>query len=222
MSRYSAFSFINLERHGPMAIELPPGTIGVVKDMWFRIVGELGMTDVHADIRVKYLLLPPDYKGAIPREYIAIRPRTHQVCLLIRPVRALPGAAKTAPSALKIYPLSAPERRREVAEVSGNSLQSIMEITPDDQRFFEDLHCLVQEQPLSSLDSEKRYLFASIGIVKGKPFRPSVRMRQILRDATAIGSAAMQAMKGPPALSASPRREGAWTKLSDERAGIAP
>lgn len=199
MSRYSAFSFVNLERHGPTMIELPPGTLGVVKDMWFRIVGELGMANVQADTSAKYLLLPPDYKDDIPPGCVAIRPRTHQVCLLIRPARALPGAERAVPPAVKVYPLSAPERCRQTAEVNDNSLRPIMEIAPDDRQFFEDLHRLVQEQPLSSLDGEKRSLFASIGIVKGKPFRPSVRMRQILRDAIAVGSAAIRAMRAQQA-----------------------
>jgi len=195
MSRYRAFSFINLERHGPIAIELPAGTIGMVKDMWFHIVGELGMANVQADISAKYLLLPPDYKDDIPSGYVAIRPRTHQVCLLIRPARALSGAANAVPPALKVYPLLAPERCRQAADLNHKSLRPIMEIAPDDRHFFEDLHRLVQEQPLRSLDGDKRSLLASIGIVKGKPFRPSMRMRQILRDAIAIGSAAIRAMR---------------------------
>lgn len=196
ISRYSAFSFIDVERHGPTVIELPPGTIGVVKDMWFRVVDELGMANVQAAVSAKYLLVPPDYKGVTPPDCIVIRPRTHQACLLIRPARASPGTARAIPpTALKVYKISTPKRSPRCAEITHNSLRPIMEIAPDDRRFFEDLHRLVQEQPLSSLDGEKRSLFASIGIIKGRPFRPSVRMRQILGDAIAIGSTTIRGMR---------------------------
>jgi hypothetical protein len=211
MSRFTAFSFIDLERLGPTVVEIPPGTLGVVKDMWFRIVGELGLANTHAAANAKYLLLPPDHSDAAPAGYVVIQPRTYQVCLLIRAARALSESAKAVPPALKVYSLSAPVRCRQTSEFNNNPLRPIVDIAPDDRRFFEDLHRLVQEQPLRSLDGEKRSLFASVGITKGKPFRPSARMRQILRDAIAIGSTAIRAMKAqqsPTASNAAGKGEG--------------
>ncbi len=45
---------------------------------------------------------------------------------------------------------------------------------------------VIQKEPLDMLDPETRGLFASIGIEKGKPFRPDERMKKILTDAVAI------------------------------------
>ncbi len=44
------------------------------------------------------------------------------------------------------------------------------------------------------LDPELRGLFASIGIEKGKPFKPNARMRKILTDAVAIANATARAI----------------------------
>ena len=48
------------------------------------------------------------------------------------------------------------------------------------------------------LDPETRGLFASIGIEKGKPFRPDERMKKILTDAVAIANAAARSIVWHP------------------------
>jgi hypothetical protein len=70
----------------------------------------------------------------------------------------------------------------------------IREIVPDDHEFYEHLHQLVQTEPASSLDRGLKTLFASIGIVKGRPFRPNRHMKEILADAAAIGCATIRAL----------------------------
>jgi hypothetical protein len=94
---------------------------------------------------------------------------------------------------LKVHSLSS--GHAGYAEIDDKVRLPIEEIAPDDNRFYHDLHSLVQEQPSDSLDADRRNLFASIGIIRGKPFRPSIRMKAILREAIAIGSATMRAMK---------------------------
>jgi hypothetical protein len=48
---------------------------------------------------------------------------------------------------------------------------------------------VIQKEPLDSIGAEFRGLIASIGIVKGKPFAPDARMKKILVEAAAVGSA---------------------------------
>jgi hypothetical protein len=62
-------------------------------------------------------------------------------------------------------------------------------ISRNDFGFFEDLNQVIQEEPIDSLDPERRGLAASIGIVKGKPFKPDARMKTLLTEAVAIGNA---------------------------------
>jgi hypothetical protein len=47
----------------------------------------------------------------------------------------------------------------------------------------------VQQEPADSYDTELAGQLAAIGIVKGKPFKPDIRMRKILTDAAAVGNA---------------------------------
>jgi hypothetical protein len=57
-------------------------------------------------------------------------------------------------------------------------------------------------------DAEVRGLFASIGIEKGKPFAPDVRMKKILIDAVAIGNAAARAIAFQPRMAGAPIHPG--------------
>jgi hypothetical protein len=82
---------------------------------------------------------------------------------------------------------------RPVELVDGSRL-IVREIVPNDYEFYEHLHQLVQTEPSSSLDRGQKTLFASIGIIKGRPFRPNPHMKNILADAAAIGCATIRAL----------------------------
>jgi hypothetical protein len=101
---------------------------------------------------------------------------------------------------LKIYALSREGSglNRSEAEVIDGSQVAINEITPYDHRFFQDLDHLLQKEPYGSLDKTKRNLLASIGLAKGKPFRPTIRMQKRLGDAVAIGHATLHLMARNP------------------------
>jgi hypothetical protein len=62
-------------------------------------------------------------------------------------------------------------------------------IPPSDFSYFELINGLVQREPAGALNPEIMGSLAAIGIVKGKPFNPDARMRKILTDAAAIGTA---------------------------------
>ena len=66
-----------------------------------------------------------------------------------------------------------------------------MTIPPSDFSYFERINALVQQEPTDALDPEIMGAFAAIGIVKGKPFNPDARMKKILTEAAAVGTAAM-------------------------------
>src|SRR5208337_1530682 len=62
-------------------------------------------------------------------------------------------------------------------------------IPPNDFSYFEMINELVQREPAEALDPEIMGSLAAIGIVKGKPFNPDARMRKILTEAAAVGTA---------------------------------
>lgn len=71
-------------------------------------------------------------------------------------------------------------------------------IPPNDFSYFEMIHALVQKEPADSLDPEIMGSLAAIGIVKGKPFSPDARMRKILTEAAAIGTATARTINWRP------------------------
>jgi hypothetical protein len=80
-------------------------------------------------------------------------------------------------------------------EASGKAFNTI---PPNDIGFYELLNELVQEQPTGSADIELMGELAAIGIVKGKPFAPDERMRRVLEEAAAVGTATSRALLFDP------------------------
>src|SRR5512137_1865691 len=66
-------------RQGPLVLEVPPKVLGLVNDLWYRWSGDVGITGEDRGRGGKYLLLPPGYKGEVPKGYFVIRPATFSV-----------------------------------------------------------------------------------------------------------------------------------------------
>src|SRR5512137_2089497 len=96
-------------RQGPLVLEVPPKVLGLVNDVWYRWSGDVGITGEDRGRGGKYLLLPPGYKGEVPKGYFVIRPATFSVWV---PWRSFlengdpkPGVDRVK-KFTKIYPLS--------------------------------------------------------------------------------------------------------------------
>jgi hypothetical protein len=185
-----AQAFLDTEIDGPTVIEIPPGQLGMINDSWFRYVENLGLIGPDKGKGGKYLVLPPGYKGDVPSGYFVVRPKTFWVWAFVRGsiANGLETAVELMQSQLKVYPLAMAENppKAEFIDFSGLSYNTI---SPNDFSFYEDLNQLIQKEPIDALDPETRGLVASIGIVKGKPFKPDARMKKLLTEAMAIGNA---------------------------------
>jgi hypothetical protein len=201
---------------GPMVVETPPGALGTFDDMWFQWVIDFGVPGPDRGEGGRYLLVGPGYEGALPDSgFHVARSRTTRVILLGRsfldgddpaPTVAmikrtlklypyLPGAYGTSVATLlsgAVQP-GAPAEVPETTflEASGKAFNTI---PPNDAGFFHLLHRLVQDQPADAMDPEITGQLAAIGIVKGQPFEPDARMRTILDEAAAVGTATSRAL----------------------------
>ena len=79
-----------------------------------------------------------------------------------------------------------PEEPAKFIEGTGKVMNTV---PPSDYSYFELINDLVQKEPVGALSPEIMGSLAAIGIVKGKPFNPDARMKKILTDAAAIGTA---------------------------------
>ncbi len=61
-----AMAWLDL-KNGPIVVESPPNTLGLVDDFWFHYVTDLGLAGPDQGKGGKFLFLPPDYKGPEPK-----------------------------------------------------------------------------------------------------------------------------------------------------------
>jgi len=193
----TVYSLIWLDtKKGPLAVEIPPMVLGLVDDFWYRWVADVGITGPDKGKGGKYLILPPGYKGEVPKGYFVVRPRTYGTWMPFRSF-LVDGSTKpgveSAKKHLKIYQLSDAANPPEVKFVNASGIPANF-VPPGDYAFWGLLNEVIQEEPSEGSDSTTLGLFAAIGIEKGKPFSPDDRMKKILTDAANIGAVTARAI----------------------------
>lgn len=190
-----SWMWIDLSK-GPVVLEAPPKVLGALNDMWYRWVVDIGFTGPDKGSGGKFLILPPGYKDAVPDGYIVVKSPTFS---LWAPWRSfvVDGDPKPGVDLVKkhtrAYLLSeaANPPAMNFVNVSGRDFGTV---APGDYAFWGLLNQVVQEEPSESLDPVRLGFYASLGIVKGKPFSPDARMKKILTEAAAVGDATARAI----------------------------
>lgn len=205
------WSYLDLSR-GPLVVEVPPESLGIFDDMWFRWILDFGLAGPDRGQGGKYLVLPPACSGPTPEGgYFVARSRTNGVGLIARAFlennNPAPAVARIK-AGLKIYPYVAGSYgssigaflngRGPLGQLSTPTSPTFVEgtgrvmntVPPNDASYYEMLSALVREEPAEALDPELAGQFAAIGIVKGQPFEPDDHLRNVLAEAAALGNAA--------------------------------
>jgi hypothetical protein len=185
------WGFLDLKKDGPTVIELPPGVLGALDDMYFRYIVDIGAAGPDKGQGGKYLVLPPGYEGDVPDGYFVVKSKSYGVWNFMRGYveKGVKEAADRIKNNLKVYPLAKKDNPPPMKFFNMSGLAAYKTIPPNDFSFYESLNALIQEEPLDFLDPETRGLIAAVGIAKGQPFNPNGRMRRILTEAVAIGNA---------------------------------
>ena len=218
-----AFASLDL-RVGPIVVEIPPGPLlCVVNDLNQQYVMDLGLPGPDAGKGGKHLILPPGYKGPVPKGYFVGRPSTFRLPLL---VRAIPpkGDAKVAfdmMKSIKIYPLNKTADWKGIDWI--DMAETAADLTPvafeRDIRFWQVLHRIVDEEPPYEPYRMNYGQLATLGIEKGKPFAPDARMKGILEKAAQVANDQMRVQSfadGRPDRVKWPDRKWEWASLRPE------
>ena len=191
------YSFIWLDtKKGPLVLEIPPKVLGLIDDFWYKWVADVGITGADGGKGGKYLILPPGHTGEVPEGYYVVRPSTYGSWLAFRSF-LVDGSTKPGVEAvekyLKIYRLSEADKPPEMKFANASGIPKTF-VPPGDYSFWGLLNQVIQEEPSEGSDRTTLGLFASIGIEKGKPFKPNERMKKILEDAAHIGAVTARAI----------------------------
>ena len=185
---------------GPVVMNAPPQMLGLVDDAAFRYVIDVGQLGPDKGKGGKFLFVPPGYEGDIPDGYFVAKSKTFDLWVALRASVKDGDTAtpvKMVKDHLNIYPLSQADNPppETFHNLSGKQFNTIH---ANNFEFYEELDKVIQKEPADAFDPERTGTFASIGIKKGKPFKPDARMKKILTEAAAIGNATARAITFSP------------------------
>ena len=163
-----AIGFLDLAKDGPTVVDLPTRMLGVLDDMEFKYMIDLGVAGPDKGQGGKFLVLPPGYKGEVPEGYFVVRSNTYGVWLFMRGYldKGIQAASENIRNNLKVYPLAQASNPPKMAfiNISGKEMNTVL---PNDYSAFEKLHTLIQQEPEGYLGPEAKGMMAAIGIEIG-------------------------------------------------------
>jgi hypothetical protein len=175
-----------------VVVEVPPAgdaaLVGTLLDAWQVPLVDVGTTGEDLGNGDKYLLLPPRYKGETPPGYIAVPSNTYNGIVVLRVISKTEQAddvrmAIAYVKQLKTYPLAAanspPEQR--YIDMADTLWDGIVRF---DERLYTSLARMVNEELAQARDLEMLGLLRSLGIEKGKKFKPDAAARAVFKQAS--------------------------------------
>lgn len=203
-----ALSYLDVGKDGPLVFEAPPGLQGMFLDVWQRAItgptldgktylGDIGLPGPDKGKGGNFLILPPGYKGDVPEGYYVYRSETNNVFVFLRTFFQDPKDLMHAVGlmeAVKIYPLGKKDAAQGMKCPDASGVPVNM-LPRSDATAFEQLQRMLDSEVDSVADPDWRGTLASIGIVKGQPFKPDAATRAIL-DAAAKSAYKMSRVLG--------------------------
>ena len=188
-----AMGYVDLGKDGPLVFEAPPNLQGILLDAWQRPIpvdggtffGDIGLPGPDAGKGGTFLLVPPGYQGAVPKDCFVYRSQTNNVFVFLRafyqdPKNLAPAVALIEQS--RIYPLNGRDTARPMQFPDASGVPVTM-LPISDGTAFDELKKLVESEGVTLADPDALGMLASIGIAKGQPFVPDAKTRAILDHA---------------------------------------
>ncbi len=186
-------TFVDLTKTGPLVFEAPPKLQGILLDFWQRPIpedggkffGDVGLPGPDGGNGGKFLILPPGYKGKVPKGYYVYRSGTNSVFIFLRSFyQSLDNIAPAVEVMKKsrIYPLGTKDSAKamEFPDASGESLDMLPR---SDFSAFEQLKSLVDVEGAGLAEPDWLGMLDGIGISANRPFAPDDKTRAILDSA---------------------------------------
>lgn len=179
-------------KEAPLVMEIPPVMAtekysGSIFDLWFLPLADIGPLGDDEGKGVKYIILPPDWKGEIPAGFTPLHSKTYHVHMLFRALSDQEGdagweAGYRYAQHLKVY------KYQEKGEINPftfhDSSQGRFEGVPAfDLSYYQYIDQLVQEEPVLERDKVMMGTLAQIGFKKGQEYKPEAKTSKIFEQA---------------------------------------
>lgn len=174
-------------RKGPVVLEVPKATdkailFGQIADDWFITIADIGPIGLDKGKGNKILLLPPGYTGEVPAGYAVVKSPSYILDFAFRSIplpKGTPEDAYALSKQIKMYYLSELPNPKPTRFV--DPLNTQWSTLPRyDERWFEDLHKIINAGPIRERDKVMMGMLKTIGIEKGKPYNPDEKTRKNL------------------------------------------
>ena len=180
-------------REGPVVMELPQGLLGTLNNIWQEPLVDLGGPFSPEQSRGgRFLILPPDYDGPLPRfHHHVVKSDTNTVIFYLRAIgqsRADWPALSQRMRTYRQYPASEAANPPETRFISANG-RAFDLLMKDGLAYFESLARYINDNPPRSQDMAMLGMLETLGIASDRPFEPDKRMRRILVEAAEVGLA---------------------------------
>jgi hypothetical protein len=193
VARYIFFNG-NTAVDGPVVFELPGGVeggatfLGTINDAWWVPLVDLGLPPGADEGKGgKYLVLPADYKEPVPPGYIPVRTTTANYFMGVRSILASPSEENVRTGnelvkQIKVYSLSkvANPPPTRLIDMTGIMYEALPRY---DETFYATLASMLNEEPVQERDKVMMGMLLSLGIEKGKEFKPSAALAAELKSA---------------------------------------
>lgn len=179
--------------NGPQVIDIPraegAGLFGSLNDAWQAPLADVGPAGEDKGMGGKYLVLPPGYKDPLPDGYIPLRFNTYNGYSILRAIPVTTADADVAKALdlvkkLRVYSLAQannPPPQRYI-DMAGKLFDAVPIF---DATFYHSLARIVNDEPVQERDLAVMGQLQSVGIEKGKEFKPDAATREILKRSVA-------------------------------------
>lgn len=183
----------NLANTGPIVLEVPAGPIvGMVDDIWQRVIVDIGLPGPDKGKGGKYLILPPgvDAPADVPKEYHVFQSPTNHILTGVRVLSWMVKSSEEAVEIEKKFKTYKYEDRnnpppRDVVVVENNDKYDTKQ--PRDMEYWKIVKKIIDREPVAERDRLIMSMLTALGIEKGKPFEPTPYQVEILLKAVQVG-----------------------------------
>jgi len=189
-------------REGPMVMELPPGLLGTLNNIWQQPLVDLGGPFSPEQNRGgRFLILPPGYDGPLPEIHHHIAHSDTNIVVFY--LRGIPQTQDDIPEIVEQIKTYRQYGLAEAADPPETRFVSLAGkdadlLTNEGFAYFESLARYVNENPPRPQDMAMLGMLETLGIAHGQPFEPDDRMKEILTEAATVGRAMAESLAFAP------------------------